>query len=205
MIYIFTGPNQGGKTVFTQAVGLAQMMLQLGLFVPANFAIMSPVDNIFTHFPNENSQSNGRFGEECQRLMATFERLTRSSLLLMDETFSSTSAVEAAYIAEQVLRGLRAVGCRAIFATHLHDLAGNIDQMNTDSEPDHSRIDSLTAQLDPQQIEQGTRSYRIIRSRPEGSSYARHIAEKYGLTYDGMMASLKKRNQIEISATHGVL
>jgi DNA mismatch repair protein MutS len=194
MIYILTGPNQGGKTVFTQAVGIAQLMFQLGLFVPATSAVISPVDHIFTHFQNHefDSKSTGRFAEECQRLTGIFAKLTRNSLLLMDETFSSTSGSEASYIAEQVLLGLRAAGCRVIFATHLHDLARKIDELN-ESVDVGSRIDSLTAGLIQDPNDPGKRSYRITRTRPIGSSYARDIAEKYGLTLENLMATLGKQ------------
>ena len=195
MIYILTGPNQGGKTVFVQAVGMAQLMFQLGLFVPAFSAAISPVDCIFVHFPDESERgAHGRFGDECQRLMHICGKLTEHSLLLMDETFSSTSASEATYIAEQVLLGLRTVGCRVLFSTHLHDLAGSIDELNKRAASDTNRIDSLTAELDSQSAD-GRRSYKISRSRPVGYSYARDIAEKYGLTYEGLMNSLHNRSR----------
>jgi DNA mismatch repair ATPase MutS len=193
MIYIVTGPNQGGKTVFVQAVGIAQMLFQLGLFVPAYSAAMSPVDAIYTHFPEDSDRrSTGRFGDECLRLMRIFEKLTPHSLVLMDETFSSTSAAEATYIAEQVLLGLRASGSRVLFCTHLHDLAKSIDELNERAGYAGSRIDSLTAELDAEQAESGVRSYKITRSRPEGSSYARHIAQKYGLTLENLIESLAR-------------
>lgn len=193
MIYIITGPNQGGKTVFVQAVGIAQILFQLGLFVPAYSAVMSPVDAIYTHFPEDSDRrSTGRFGDECQRLMRIFEKLTPHSLVLMDETFSSTSASEATYIAEQVLLGLRAAGSRVLFCTHLHELAKSIDELNGRPGYEGSRIDSLTAELDAEQAESGVRSYKISRSRPEGSSYARHIAQKYGLTLENLIGSLAR-------------
>lgn len=194
MIYVLTGPNQGGKTVFTRAVGLAQLMFQLGLFVPGFSAVLSPVDQIFTHFPIDNDTVNkSRFAEECSRLMQAFKSLTSHSLLLMDETFSSTSAAEAAVIAEQVLQGLQAAGCRVIFSTHLHDLARKIDELNQSSSDQNSRIDSLVAELNPTQMEQGQRAYRINRTRPKGNSYAQDIAEKYGLTYEGLIEALDNR------------
>ncbi|MDF2716721.1 MAG: hypothetical protein K0R28_3646 [Paenibacillus sp.] len=201
MIYILTGPNQGGKTVFVQAVGIAQLMFQLGLFVPAFSAVMSPVDRLFVHFPDESDRkSTGRFGDECQRLMHICNKLTEHSLLLMDETFSGTSASEATYIAEQVLLGLSTAGCRVLFSTHLHDLARSIDELNKRADTDTGRIDSLTAELETERSDTGRRSYKISRSRPAGYSYARDIAEKYGLTYEGLMVSLHKRNLNESEA-----
>jgi DNA mismatch repair ATPase MutS len=97
MIYILTGANQGGKSAFTYAVGIAQALLQLGAFVPAKSAAISPVDQILTNFLAEEMDSigKGRLGEECARLRNTLERATDCSLVLMDETLSSTSAIEA--------------------------------------------------------------------------------------------------------------
>ena len=69
-IGILTGPNQGGKTTYTQMVGLCQILAQTGLWVPAARARISPVDNIYTHYPVEEqvAKGTGRFGDEAQRL-----------------------------------------------------------------------------------------------------------------------------------------
>lgn len=196
-IFILTGPNQGGKSVYLRSAGIAQVMFQLGLFVPARSAVMSVSDRVFVHTPDEgDGGSGGRFADECHRLSKMFESLTSESLILMDETFSSTSAAEGSYIAEQILKGMRVYGCRVIFATHLHDLARKIDELNADTEISghlYSRIDSLVAEIDPAQSESGVRSYRIVRSRPQGDSFARHIAQKYGLTLEQLMFSMERR------------
>ena len=69
-----TGPNRGGKTIFTQAWGIAMLLAQLGIYVPAESAAISPCDNIFTHFPaDENDTVDlGRLGEESKRLAGDF-------------------------------------------------------------------------------------------------------------------------------------
>ena len=56
-ISILTGPNQGGKTTYTQMVGLCHVLAQVGLWLPAVEAQISPVDDIFTHYPIEESQA----------------------------------------------------------------------------------------------------------------------------------------------------
>lgn len=186
MIYILTGPNQGGKSVFTYAVGIAQVLFQLGLFVPAKSAKISPVDRIFTNFPakEEAALNKGRLGEECARIAKMLDEVTRYSLVLMDETFSSTSAIEATYIAKEVITGLSLIGARCLFATHLHDLTQMTDEMNAVG---GVRIDHLSAEMKDEKT--GERSYRILRTRPDGLSYARNIAEKYGITLE----HIKKR------------
>ena len=188
-IFVLTGPNRGGKSVVTCAVGLAQAMMQLGMFVPAAGATISPVDGIFTHFPtgSEDTIDKGRLGEECARLMVIFDKITKNSLVLLDESLSSTGSYEASYIAAEVLSGLAKYNCRCLFSTHLHELAAEIEQINERSKRDGGgRIDTLVAG-----IYDGKRSFKIVRAKPDGKSYARDIAEKYGLTYDNIVKRIK--------------
>ncbi|MBQ8260151.1 MAG: hypothetical protein IJY97_11395 [Clostridia bacterium] len=188
-IYVLTGPNRGGKSVITCAVGLAQAMMQLGMFVPAESAKISPADSIMTHFPTgaEDTIEKGRLGEECARLGDIFAKVTKDSLVLLDESLSSTGSYEASYIAAEVLRGLSMTGCRCIFSTHLHELAAELDNINAQaSAAGGSPIDTLVAGID-----QGQRSFKIYRAKPDGKSYARDIAKKYGLTYENIINTIK--------------
>ena len=183
-LYVLTGPNRGGKSVITVAMGAAQAMCQLGLPVPAAEAIISPVDGIFTHFPEgaDDTIDKGRLGEECQRLKEIFDSVTGESMILLDESLSSTGAYEAAYIASEILTGFAVVGCRGIFSTHLHELAADVPEINERSVKEGGvQIDTLVAG-----IEEGRRSFKIYRMKPDGKSYARDIAEKYGLSFDAL-------------------
>ena len=189
-IYVLTGPNRGGKSVITCAVGLAQVMLQLGMYVPAEHASISPVDGIYTHFPTgaEDTIDKGRLGEECARLGEIFDCVTPSSLVLLDESLSSTGSYEASYIAAEVISGFAHIGCRCLFSTHLHELAAEIDNLNQKSLANGGvAIDTLVAGME----EEGKRSFRIIRAKPDGKSYARDIASSYGLTYDKILERLE--------------
>jgi DNA mismatch repair ATPase MutS len=189
-IYVLTGPNRGGKSVITCALGLAVAMMQLGMFVPAKYAKISPVDAIFTHFPTgaDDTIDKGRLGEECARLGEIFDAVTPHSLVLLDESFSSTGSYEGSYIAAEVLSGISMVGCRCLFATHLHELAAEIDRINKDTvSRGGAKIDTLVAG-----IEEGQRSFKIFRAKPDGKSYARDIAERYGLTYENILKKIGK-------------
>ena len=192
MIFVLTGPNRGGKSVITCAIGLAQAMLQLGMFVPASSAEISIADGIYTHFPTgaDDTIDKGRLGEECARLRDIFEDVTADSLVLLDESLSSTGSYEASYIAAEVLAGFSRIGCRCLFSTHLHELAAEIDNINARTAPDSgTRIDSLVAG-----IEDGKRSFKIYRMKPDGKSYARDIADKYGLSYENIVATALNNN-----------
>ncbi len=191
MIYVLTGPNRGGKSVITCAIGLCQAMLQLGMYLPARECEISPADGIFTHFPTgaDDTIDKGRLGEECARLGEIFDAVTAHSLVLLDESLSSTGSYEASYIAAEVLAGLSQAGCRCLFSTHLHELASEIDRINEDAARSGGvRIDTLVAGIEGE----GKRSFRIVRQKPDGKSYARDIAERYGLTYDTILRKIKK-------------
>lgn len=192
MIYVLTGPNRGGKSVITCAVGIAFVMAQLGLPVCADECVISPCDQIFTHFPtgSEDTIDKGRLGEECSRLGAIFEEVTEDSLVLLDESLSSTGSFEGAYIASEVLQGFSMVRCRGIFSTHLHDLAASVDEINAACVPKGGvKIDNLVAAID-----KGSRSFKILRARPDGKSYARDIAEKYGLSLEHILSRVQKND-----------
>ena len=191
MFYVLTGPNRGGKSVITCAVGIAFVMAQLGLPVCADECVISPCDEIYTHFPtgSEDTIDRGRLGEECSRLGTIFETVPEDSLILLDESFSSTGSYEGAYIAAEVLQGFSMVGCRGIFSTHLHDLAASVDEINAACLPKGGvKIDNLVAA-----IQEGSRSFKILRAKPDGKSYARDIAEKYGLSLDRILEKVQSK------------
>ncbi len=185
-IYVLTGPNRGGKSVITVALGAAQAMCQLGLPVPAESAQMSVVDGIFTHFPEgaDDTIDKGRLGEECARLREIFDSVTENSMILLDESLSSTGAYEASYIAAEILTGFAAIGARGIFSTHLHELAAGVPEINRRSREEGGvPVDTLVAGM-----EEGERSFKINRMKPDGKSYAQDIADKYGLSFEGLMS-----------------
>ncbi|MBR6709069.1 MAG: hypothetical protein IKL84_05260, partial [Clostridia bacterium] len=196
-IYVLSGPNQGGKSVITCALGLAQAMMQLGLCVPAERADISPCDAIFTHFPSVSTDTidHGRLGEECVRLGEIFDRLSDRSLVLLDESLSSTGSFEGAAIATEVLAGLSRARCRSLFSTHLHELAAAIPDVNArTAQFNGGRIDTLVAG-----IEEGKRSFKINRTKPDGKSYARDIAAKYGLSYENIIHKIEQKQSAQSS------
>jgi DNA mismatch repair ATPase MutS len=188
-IYVLTGPNRGGKSVITVAMGAAQAMFQLGLPVPASSARLSPVSAIFTHFPEgaEDTIDKGRLGEECARLREIFDAADGDSMILLDESLSSTGAFEASYIASEILAAFAAMRVRGIFSTHLHDLAAALPEINEKSRAAGGvLLDTLVAGID-----EGERSFKIYRAKPDGRSYAKDIADKYGLSFESLIATKK--------------
>lgn len=188
-IYILTGPNRGGKTTITQAVGLAFLLSQNGIYVPASSMKLSPCDNIFTHFPaDENDTVDlGRLGEESKRLAEIFTSATEKSLLLLNESLATTNVSEGLYIAKDVIKAMRYLGVRSIFNTHMHDLARNLDEINKNTEG-KSKIESMVTG-----VENGKRSFKVFIAPPQGVSYAKDIAEKYGVTFESIKNEIDAR------------
>jgi DNA mismatch repair protein MutS len=199
-IFILTGPNQGGKTVYLQMVGLLQILAQSGLFVPARRARISPVDTIFTHYPLEErlDLGTGRLGDEAKRLSDLFDQATRSSLVLLNESLASTSPGESLYLAQDVVAALRRMGVRAVFTTHLHELAEAVEQINVEK-PGDSRVGSLVASPS-QHTDHAQRTYRVVEQPPMGRSYAREIAERYGISYGQLLERIERREGSEQSS-----
>ncbi len=183
-VYILTGANRGGKTTITQAVGQLFVLAQGGLFVPAQSFRYVPCDCVYTHFPADEDKTMdlGRLGEECVRFKEMFSAATGKSLLLLNETFSTTSFEEGYYIARDSVKALLTKAARTIYNTHMHKLgedAGDFSLENTGA-----GAASLIMKT-----EDGRRSFKVALARPEGSSYAKDIAEKYGVTYEMLIAS----------------
>ena len=178
-LYILTGANRGGKTTITQTIGQLFFIAQGGIYVPGTKFEYTPLDAIYTHFPADEDKTMdlGRLGEECKRFREIFSESTDKSLLLLNETFSTTSFEEGYYIAKDCVKAILSKGTRTIYNTHMHKLALDIDEINEGMGQKKSA--SLIVKS-----EEGKRSYEVAVAPPVGMSYAKDIAEKYGVTYE---------------------
>jgi DNA mismatch repair protein MutS len=193
-VWVLTGPNHGGKTTYTRAVGVAQTLFQAGLYVPASSARMSPADAIFTHFPaREDARlGQGRLDAEAERLAAIFRAATSHSLILLNEALAGTSALEALDLARGVVRALRLLGARAVYVTHLHELAAAVDDINATT-PGDGTVASLVAEPGERSGGRDKRPYRIQPGPPTGTSYAAEIAKQHGISYEQLARLLQGR------------
>lgn len=181
-VYLLTGANRGGKTTITQAIGQLFVLAQGGIHIPGSGFSFQPVDNIFTHFPADEDQTLdlGRLGEECTRFSSIFCECTCESLLLLNETFSTTSFEEGYFIAYDSVRAIMSKGVRTVYNTHMHKLARKIEEFNSDD----TKIKAASIIVESTD---GNRSFKVKLSEPEGSSFAHDIAEKYGVTYEKLI------------------
>jgi hypothetical protein len=198
-LFILTGPNQGGKTTYTRAIGLAQLMFQAGLFVPGHSAILSPTEWIFTHFSEEEkpNAANGRLAEESRKLSEIFERAAPGSILLLNESLSSTSPRDSYLLARDLAKGIKLIGCRAVFATHILELASSVDSINREL-PGESQLVSMVAgveqcsdQREKDSLSKSRRTYKVYASPPSDMSYAHDIAKEHGILFEQVAARLE--------------
>ncbi|MEF3303011.1 MutS-related protein [Paenibacillus sp. GYB003] len=202
-IFILTGPNQGGKTTYTRAVGICQVLFQAGVFVPGTDARISPVDGLFAHFSEEEKPNilSGRLAEESRRLAEIFAGATRHSLILLNESLSSTSSRDSLHLAKDVVKGMRVLGCRAVYATHLLELAAGADAVNAEV-PGDSLLISMVAGVERETAEEiaassaAKRTYKIKPGPPNEVSYAKDIARLHGISFEQIIDTLKLRNVI---------
>lgn len=120
-----TGPNGGGKTAFCKTIAQAQLLAQIGCYVPAEQAQLSVADRIFYQVPESNTLADreGRFGTELQRTKAIFFASSPRSLVILDELAEGTTYQEKLEISHTILGGFHQVGNNTILVTHNYELA----------------------------------------------------------------------------------
>lgn len=150
---LIRGENNSGKTVYLRSVGTALIFAQAGLMISAKNAEISLRSAIFTHFASAEetggSASAGRFEQEVKVVADIIENFTPNSLILLNETFQTTSYDEGADGIFHILNYIRSLGGGFIFVTHLHalfDLYANDEEvcfkrMSTGDEPQYKIID----------------------------------------------------------------
>ena len=124
-VVIVTGANQGGKSTFLRSVGLAQLMMQSGMFVPAEAWCSSLCAGIFTHYKREEDagMKSGKLDEELGRMSDIVDHVAVHSLILFNESFAATNEREGSEIARQIMTALLDKQIRIVCVTHLYELA----------------------------------------------------------------------------------
>jgi DNA mismatch repair protein MutS len=124
-LWLVTGPNMGGKSTFLRQNALITVMTQMGSFVPASKAHIGVVDRLFSRVGASDDIAHGRstFMVEMVETAAILNRATRRSLVVLDEIGRGTATFDGLSIAWAAVEALHeTTGCRALFATHFHEL-----------------------------------------------------------------------------------
>jgi hypothetical protein len=166
-LIMITGANQGGKSTFLRSVGLAQLMMQAGMFVAAESFTASVSAGIFTHFKREEdaAMEKGKLDEELARMSTITSQIRPGCLLLCNESFASTNEREGSEIARQVIRALTEAGIRIVFVTHMYDLAG----------PYYAEHEPGTLFLRAERQPDGHRTFRLLPGEPLPTSYGEDL------------------------------
>jgi DNA mismatch repair ATPase MutS len=162
-LIMVTGANKGGKTTFLRSVGLSQMMMHCGMFVPARSFSASLCAGLFTHFKRKEdiSMESGKLDEELDRMSQIADHLSANSLVLLNEAFAATNEREGSEIARQIVEALSEKHVRVIFVTHLYQFAHDF----------YAKRPEGTLFLLAERKPDGTRTYKLTKGEPLYTSY----------------------------------
>lgn len=169
ILTVITGANQGGKSTFLRSFGIAQILFQCGMPVPAGHFCSGLYSRIHTHFTRKEDAmlTRGRLEEELKRMSGILSEVSKDSLLLLNESFASTTEKEGSRIAYNVILPLYQKGIHVMMVTHLHEFARNLYEEQKEG----------TEFLVAERKENGERTYHMLHGQPHYSSYGTDLYE----------------------------
>ena len=162
-LVMITGANQGGKSTLLRALGLAQLMMQCGMFVGAESFRANVCSGICTHYKREEdiTMEGGKLDEELRRMSELVDWVTPDSILLCNESFASTNEREGSEIARQIVRAMLARQIKVLYVTHMYDLAHSLHAQQLDA----------ALFLRAERESDGRRTFKLLEGEPLPTSY----------------------------------
>ena len=172
LLIIITGANSGGKSTFLRSVGLAQLMMQCGLFVTAQAYRANVSRQIFTHFIREEDpdMTSGRLDEELKRMSAVADQIRPQSLMLFNESFAGTNEREGSEIGYQIVRALLEAQITVLFVSHRFDFAERFRRQERGS----------TLFLRAERQSDGRHNYKLAVKEPLPTSFGEDLYYQLG-------------------------
>ncbi|MGF7398559.1 MutS-related protein [Thermoanaerobacterium thermosaccharolyticum] len=169
-LFVITGANQGGKTTFLRSIGLAQLMMQSGMFVAAERFSANICAGLFTHFKREEDEemNSGKLDEELSRMSDIVDNVRQNSMILFNESFAATNEREGSEISRQIISSLLEVRVKIFFVTHLYELSRSLYDKKLDNAV------FLRAERKPN----GERSFKLVEGEPLKTSYGEDLYKK---------------------------
>jgi len=169
-LVIITGANQGGKSTFLRSIGLAQLMMQAGMFVPAESFSANVCTGLFTHYKREEdtSMKSGKLDEELSRMSIIVDNIIPNSLILFNESFAATNEREGSEIARQITCALLDRHIKIFFVTHQYELAHGFHEKKLDN----------AIFLRAERKADGGRTFRVVEGKPLQTSYGKDLYRK---------------------------
>ncbi len=166
-LIVITGANQGGKSTFLRGVGLAQLMMQSGMFVAAESFRANVCEGIFTHFNREEdaAMKSGKLDEELSRMSAIVDRIRPGCLMLFNESFAATNEREGSEIAGQIVDAFLERGMKVLFVTHMFALAQRF----------HEKRMAGALYLQAEREDDGRRTFRLFERAPSRTSFGEDL------------------------------
>jgi DNA mismatch repair ATPase MutS len=169
-LVIITGANKGGKSTFLRGLGLAQLMMQAGMFVAAESFCADLCRSLFTHYKREEdaTMESGKFDEELSRMSEIIDALTPDSLLLFNESIAATNEREGSEIAWQLIHALLPARVKVFFVTHLYEFGYRLWEEKVNS------VLFLRAQREAD----GRRTFQLLPGEPLQTSFGVDLYEE---------------------------
>jgi DNA mismatch repair protein MutS2 len=189
-VVVVTGPNSGGKTRLLQAVAIAQLFAEAGLFAPAREGRLPRATGLFASLFEEAraDQPEGHLGMELLRIRRLFDDLDVGALVVLDELCSGTNPSEGEEIARLVLSLLPELGVQAFVTTHLLTFAGRLADEARDGR--QHAMGFLQVELDAQERP----TYRFVPGVAR-TSLAHKTAARLGVTREELLARIAAKRR----------